>query len=392
MAELSLLGQLFGTPGLSVEGSAWPSAIRVQHGPLARLPDVFRQPLLSSPEALGDRYRGPLSFGRGLRSPKTFDSQANAASLLQLGLTVFLQDIAQTLPGAPGFLRELERELGVATGSARLSAFASAGDDGVSCHYDAEEVISIQLLGRKTFYVAPMTEIELPYGAQFGPDMVAVENLYEQARAGFPDPSQVLFTPHEMQPGSVLFLPRGTWHRTEAREPSLSLSIVIRPPVLADALLRWLQPWLLGDSRWRLPLYGGVEAQRDGLTTLLGELATRLVNDAQQSILDWSSTPPVESTELLRVPGSQLAVTPSAPGRVHLQVTALDQDWRPRVTFDSEVPDGLLPAIEWIQRRTSAFDLARLGQQSPQIPPGDLRQLLELLVKGSALRQLVPRG
>src|SRR3546814_1181467 len=69
-------------------------------------------------------------------------------------------------------------------------------------------------------------------------------------------PYTTLSRSHEMQPGSVLFLPRGTWHRTEALEPSLSLSIVVRPPVLADALLDWLQPWLLGDARWRLPLYG----------------------------------------------------------------------------------------------------------------------------------------
>ena len=89
---------------------------------------------------------------------------------------------------------------------------------------------------------------------------------------------------------------------------------------------------------------------------------------------------------------ASVVLTPSAPGRVHLQVTALDQDWRPRVTFDSEVPDGLLPAIERLQQRTSAFDLARLSRQSPLVPPGDLRQLLERLVKASALRQLVPRG
>jgi hypothetical protein len=389
VAEVSLLGQLFGAAGLGAEGAAWPSTIRVDHGPLERLPSVLRQPLLHSVEALADRYRGPLSFGRGLRSPQTFDSQANAASLLQLGLTVFLQDLSRVLPGAPDFLRALERELGVPAGSARLSAFVSAGDDGVSCHYDAEEVISIQLLGRKTFHVAPMTEIELPYGAQFGPEMVAVENLYEQAREGFPDPSHVEFDRHEMQPGSVLFLPRGTWHRTEALEPSLSLSIVIRPPVLAEALLNWLQPWLLGDARWRLPLYGAAGAT--GLPTLLDELAARFKDDAAQPILAWHSTPAVDSGELLRVPGSRLRVTQAVPGRAQLQVTVLDQDWRPRVTFDSEIPAALVVAVEWLQSRTSAFELARLSQQLPQIALGDLRQLLELLVKANALRQLVPR-
>ncbi|MDR9753610.1 cupin domain-containing protein [Pseudomonas sp. SZMC_28357] len=388
VAEVSLFGQLFGGPDFVAEDWA---AIRVEHGPLARLPELFRQPLLHSIEALTDRYRGPLSFGRGLRSPQTFDSQANAASLLQLGLTVFLQDLTSTLPGAGEFLRALERELGVVSGSARLSAFASAGDDGVSCHYDAEEVISIQLLGRKTFHVAPMTEIASPYGAQFGPDMVAVENLYEQARDGFPQASGVTFVAHNMQPGSVLYLPRGTWHRTEALEASLSLSIVIRPPVLADALLGWLQPWLLGDARWRSPLYGGAVGHAEPLQTLLGELAMRLADDAATPVLQWQSTPAVEGSELLRVPGSRLAVAPAGPGRARLVVSALDRDWRARVTFDSEVPGGLAGVIEWLETRDSAFDLAVLGLEFPQIAVGDLRQLVEVLVKASALRQLVPR-
>ncbi|WP_426211782.1 JmjC domain-containing protein [Pseudomonas sp. TWR2-1-1] len=384
MPEPGLLQQLLGEARL-------PSAVRVEHGPLSRLPRLFRQPLLQQPDRLADAYRGPLSFGRGLRSPQTFDSRANAGALLQLGLTVFLQDVAPTLPGALEFLRQLERELGAAAGSARLSAFASAGDDGVSCHYDAEEVISIQLLGRKTFHVAPMTEIEQPCGAQFGPEMVAVENLYEQARDGFPDPAGVAFQAHEMQPGSVLYLPRGTWHRTEALEPSLSLSIVLRPPVLADALLGWLQPWLLGDARWRKPLYGAADAHSRELQSLLGELATRLKQNAGSTILDWNAAPPVDSGSLLRVPGARLRLTPAARPRVRLEVSALDRDWRSRVTFDSEIPEALVPAIEWLQRRKTAFDLQTLGRQLPKIAPADLRQLLELLVKANGLRQLVPR-
>ena len=32
----------------------------------------------------------------------------------------------------------------------------------------------------------------------------------------------------------MLFLPRGTWHDTEASEPSLSLSLTISPPMLLE--------------------------------------------------------------------------------------------------------------------------------------------------------------
>ncbi|WP_447650502.1 JmjC domain-containing protein [Pseudomonas abietaniphila] len=391
MAERRLLDQLFGKTGATFDGISFPSMVRVDHGDLQRLPDLFRHPVISDLEQLADRYRGRLSFGRGLRSPKTFDSHANAASLLQLGLTVFFQDVAGSVPGSAAFLRQLENELGVTPGSARLSAFASPGDDGVSCHYDAEEVISIQLLGHKTFHVAPMTQIENPYGAQFGPDMVAVENLYEQAREGFPAPDDAAFVTHDMAPGSVLYLPRGTWHRTEAREPSLSLSIVIRPPVLADALLGWLKPWLLGDSRWRAPVYGERAAHEKALKPLLAELAQRLSEGAETPILSWNAGPSVENSELLNVPSSRISWQTTASSRARIEVRALDQDWRERVTLDTEIPVALLPALAWINQRPTAFNLRQLGEQSAQITPGDLRQLLELLVKAHALRLLVPR-
>lgn len=391
MAERRVLDQLFGETAANFDGRRFPSTVRVDHGDLQRLPELLRQPLLRDVEQLADRYRGRLSFGRGLRSPKTFDSHANAASLLQLGLTVFFQDVAGSVPGSTAFLRQLESELGVPPNSARLSAFASPGDDGVSCHYDAEEVISVQLLGQKTFHVAPMTQIEHPYGAQFGPDMVAVENLYEQAREGFPAPDDAMFITHDMAPGSVLYLPRGTWHKTEAWEPSLSLSIVIRPPVLADALLGWLKPWLLGDSRWRAPVYGERAAHESALKPLLAELARRLTEGAETPILSWNAGSSVENSELLNVPSSRISWQTTASTRSRIEVRALDQDWRERVTLDTEIPVALLPALAWINQRPTAFGLRQLSEQLPKITPGDLRQLLELLVKAHALRLLVPR-
>ena len=44
-----------------------------------------------------------------------------------------------------------------------------------------------------------------------------------------------------MAPGSVLFLPRGTWHYTQAGEPSLSISIVLDPPAALRCLLDQLR-------------------------------------------------------------------------------------------------------------------------------------------------------
>lgn len=378
MPEPTLLGALFGQAHLD------PSVLLAVHGDPQRLPQVLRLPLLEDVSRLADAYRGPLSFGRGLRSPRTFDAQADAAGLLALGLTVFFQDLSATLPGARPFLHGLERELGVAAGSARLSAFASPGDDGVSCHYDAEEVISVQLLGSKRFFTAPMTQVPLPHGAQFGPGMPVQEDLYPQAGDGFPDPAEAQWQVTQMQPGSVLWIPRGTWHRTEATAASLSLSIVIRPPLLLDALAGWLRPLLLGDVRWRRPLYGAVDA--DTLQEVFGELGTRLQGAAPE-VLAWQSGEASDLQRWLAVPTSRLQVE-RVGARLRVQVQAMDQRWRHRQTLDSEVPGHLVAALDWLAGQHRAFALHALREQAGQVPVADLLQLLDLLGKAHYLRRL----
>ena len=68
-----------------------------------------------------------------------------------------------------------------------------------------------------------------PYGMQFNPGLPCQEDLYPQAPAGFPNPDRASFETVHMRPGSVLFMPRGTWRGPGGRE-SLSVSIIVRMP------------------------------------------------------------------------------------------------------------------------------------------------------------------
>lgn len=378
MSESSLLSALFASAAFD------PTQIQAAHGDVQRLPQVLRHPVLEQISRFAEAYRGPLSFGRGLRSPRTFDAQGDAAGLLRLGLTVFFQDLSATLPGALAFLRRFEQELRAPPGSARLSAFASAEDDGVSCHYDAEEVLSVQLIGRKRFFTAPMIQIEQPHGAQYGPGMPVQEGLYAQAGNGFPDASDVQWQVTEMRPGSVMWLPRGTWHRTEALEPSLALSIVIRPPLLLDMLSAWLQPLLVSDLAWRQPLYGIPATEQ--LQPMLDRLAQRL-GCAAPEVLAWQDGGASRWQRWLVVPTSRLEAT-QVSERLRLQVYALDQQWCHRQTLDTEVPAHLAASLQWLCTQGQAFDLQALCLNAGNAPSGDVLQLLELLVKSHYLRRI----
>jgi ribosomal protein L16 Arg81 hydroxylase len=91
---------------------------------------------------------------------------------------------------------------------------------------------------------------------QFNPGDVTYDDRYPQSTDGFPDPEVSAFECIVMKPGSVLFMPRGTWHRTETLGLSLSVSIILRPPSALESVLDALRARLLQDPAWRKPLHG----------------------------------------------------------------------------------------------------------------------------------------
>jgi ribosomal protein L16 Arg81 hydroxylase len=377
--------------------SHWPERHFAAHPPATTLPAVLRGPALASLEALSRVYQGPVTFGRGAREARTASSDANAGSLYRMGLSVYLPDIDAAVTGATAWLRAIERALGVPAGCARLGAFASPAGDGIACHFDADDVISIQLTGNKIFHVAKVEGLAYPSGQQFGPGMLPGDELYPQAPAGFPQPANATFERIEMRPGSVLFLPRGTWHRSEAPEDSFSVSIGMRPPAAMERLLQRLRDLLLQDPAWRRPLYeaNGESPARQALEERLNAQLRQLPAVLEQlrgADLVQPVTPALPlraDSRLQTIPMAQLQTTVlTATPRVRLTIAAWDDEWIARATLDTEVPAHLAPALAWLAGNQAAFDVTDFEQRFATLPGADLRQLLELLVRAGYLRLL----
>src|SRR5437773_6567812 len=195
-ADISTLGELIGPHAASVFlRDYWPDRFFVAHGDPARLPSFLRAPELESVEVLSRVYRGNLRFTSGRKYQKMLAiDQVHAASLYRMGLTVQFEDIAPYVAATASDLRQLEAELGIARGSARASVFASPQTDGLSVHFDAQDLFSIQLKGSKRFRIAPVQELRYPYGTQFVPDNEPFDLLYPQVAKGFPDPGTAEFS------------------------------------------------------------------------------------------------------------------------------------------------------------------------------------------------------
>lgn len=379
----------------------WPDRAYVAHGSPGRLPAALRAPELQSVEALAAKYRGPMAFGNATASSRTVGIEhASPALLVRMGLSLYVPDVVALVPALGALLRELEQELGAPPGSARIGAFAASPGNGVSCHFDAEEVFSIQLHGEKRFHIAKARDIEQPWGMQFNPGDPCFDDLYPQVPAGFPDPACGDFETVDMKPGTVLFMPRGTWHYTEAGECSLSVSIIVRTPAAFECALEALRLRLLQDARWRRPLYGawGDAAQsaaaREQWQALMQDwpratdgmhlddaLLTRL-NEAER--LNQVGA----ASRFQRCPEARMEFEPKAQGGQTVKIVVRTVDGDETTPLHLDVPEAMTAPFRWLAAHAAAFPVAELASQFPAMPLAQHLGIVNALVRARYLRQL----
>jgi ribosomal protein L16 Arg81 hydroxylase len=383
----------------------WPERVYASHGDLDRLPGMFRSPVLRDLETLSGHYHGRVLFTRGRHSPFMVPAENGCPkTLFNMGLTVYLDNIQPCLPKSPLVLQALERNLGIPPGTARIGAFASPPGDGAACHYDTEDVISIQLTGSKAFHVAPVEEVRYPVGMQYSPGSAPYTDLYPQVAGRFPEWKDATFECVEMRPGSVLFMPRGTWHRTEADEPSLSITIALRPPSAAELILenvRWL---LLQDAAWRKPLYGacGETAQKktamDAAAQLLERLPGQLRSLSTRS-LELALMPEDKRLEhidadsrFVSLPNASLQAGDVTLGKggeqIQMRILVKDDEAGDRVTVSMDLHPQAIAVFEWLGSRKTPFSVDDLQQQFPQFPDDQHLAMLHAAASAELIRML----
>ncbi len=336
---------LFGAAGLTGVREAFSGGEPVVvHGARDRLPHWMHHESLRSAAALCATYSGRILHGRRDRGPRsTLIERGSATDLLAAGEALYLPDIDKIIYESIDWIINFEKCLGIPKGSARVTAWVAPAGEGTALHLDAEDVISVQLSGRKTFEVAEPAALPFPVGFQYGPGIPAAADLYPQAAGGFPDPTPAQFTSLELEPGSVLVLPRGHWHRTRCSEVSLSLSIVTAPPTRMDWALGMLRHGALQDARWRQPLYGAPTVdQRTQIATGFAALVRHLAEGPG----DWAWC---DTTALQRVPS--VTLDPEDPS--HL-IDHYDGTRRPVAATPL-----MAAVLRWLGSDTSVFTVAQ---------------------------------
>ncbi len=159
-----------------------------------------------------------------------------------LGWTVRVPEVRGLTPDLAQFIRALEAVLHQPVEAA---VFWSRGDGQAQVHYDEYDIIVIQLVGSKRWFI--------------NSDPPPLNNPWRGIAEGPPalDPHRVV----EVGPGDLLYLPCGTAHRVDALSDSLHLSIGFRPLTLRDAVIAALDHMSDLDRRLRVGVGNRLAAQ-----------------------------------------------------------------------------------------------------------------------------------
>lgn len=156
-------------------------------------------------------------------------------------------------------LRNIRMDLGLVTGGeendlckARSIAYATPAGCGTRLHFDANANFIIQIQGSKTWRLAPNDSVDYPTERFTTGSLEMPAALENQCHAPLldvlPEDDYLEFV---MEPGCVLFVPRGYWHETTTEENSLSLNFTFSQPTWADVFTKSLQELLLRSPEWR---------------------------------------------------------------------------------------------------------------------------------------------
>jgi hypothetical protein len=234
-----------------------------------------------------------------------------------------------------------------------------------------------------------MEQINQPVGKQYSPGLAAYPALYPQISNGFPQWDDAEFENIEMKPGSVLFIPRGTWHRSHASKDLLALSIVINPPVLLDKVLGQLRLLLLQSERWRQPLMGSSVTDLNQLLIELPQIVEK--TDAKVMARSVCSSDRVfdaenEKSRFILNPDAKITRHPNKGNELVVSKKVYGGQFN--VVADLTLNDAIMRLAMDIYKRQRPFSLVELLNQYSDLNKAQVVSLLSFFVQAGLLHCL----
>jgi len=250
----------------------FPQRLHVSHGPLGRFARLLDVDQLKDAESVARACRTRVRvWSRGV---DVRVDGVDAMECYRAGMTLYMNEVERFIPAVDRLVRRVATDLGIPFDSCGGELIASKPGAGASMHFDSDDGFNIQIRGRKRWRTAPNRWVAHPlvsYGVGFAD---IGRQLSAHASGPMPDRMPAGSRTHYVRPGSVVYLPRGTWHETQVvgRDESLALVVNLRVPNWADRVIEALKRRLLSRPRFRATAFERY-ASGSGARALLQEAA-----------------------------------------------------------------------------------------------------------------------
>jgi 50S ribosomal protein L16 3-hydroxylase len=183
---------------------------------------------------------------------------SDAMKVYQNSMTLVFDSMQKQSPEIAESLKQITQDLGLVIGSydhnlcqARSIAYATPAWCGTRLHFDANANFIIQISGTKKWTLAVNNSVVHPTERFTTGSLEMPLALEKQCHAELLHEAPEDAVEYLMEPGSVLFVPRGVWHETTTEEDSLSLNFTFSQPSWADVFSKSIHAYLLNSSEWR---------------------------------------------------------------------------------------------------------------------------------------------
>jgi 50S ribosomal protein L16 3-hydroxylase len=213
-------------------------------------------------------------------------STIDARKLFDNGMSLLFNEAHSISPPLQHWLAAIRRDIGLSElTQSRCLIYATPKGKGTSPHFDQNINFVLQVHGQKQWTLATNNHVHNPLtrhtiGALVDPELQTYSTL--------PMPDQMP-TPCEtilLSPGSMLFVPRGTWHSTHGVSDALALNFTYSAPTWIDVFTAALRGRLAMSPEWR-----------ETAMPATPEQFQRLLSDLSLDARHWLAEDILEATE-----------------------------------------------------------------------------------------------
>lgn len=175
----------------------------------------------------------------------------DARKLFGNGMGLLFNEVHTISPVLDKYLQVIRMNLGLSAMTiGRCLVYATPDGKGTAPHFDQNINFVLQIHGTKTWKMAPNHDVINPltrHTMGLEPDPEMMSYLDKPLSTSMPKDAQSFV----LKPGSLLYVPRGYWHETEASGDALALNFTYTAPTWIDLMTAALRGRLAQSSEWR---------------------------------------------------------------------------------------------------------------------------------------------